>query len=122
MVVANTQVDLEALKSRHSLADVVEAAGVQLRGRSRVRQGVCPFHQESEGSFTVYADTSRFYCFGCGVGGDVLDFIQRAEGLTLPEAMKLLGDWNWYLPRWLNWLPDLRVEAEQAPPGPASAD
>ena len=90
MVVANTQVDLEALKRRHSLADVVEAAGVQLRGRGRVRQGVCPFHQESEGSFTVYADTSRFYCFGCGVGGDVLDFIQRAEGLTLPEAIQRL--------------------------------
>ncbi len=91
MVVANTQVDLAALKSRHSLADVVEAAGVQLRGRGRARQGVCPFHQESEGSFTVYADTSRFYCFGCGVGGDVLDFIQRAEGLTLPEAIQRLG-------------------------------
>ena len=91
MVVANTQVDLAALKSRHSLADVVEAAGVQLRGRGRVRQGVCPFHQESEGSFKVYADTSRFYCFGCGVGGDVLDFIQRAEGLTLPEAIQRLG-------------------------------
>ena len=91
MVVANTQVDLAALKSRYSLADVVEAAGVQLRGRGRVRQGVCPFHQESEGSFTVYADTSRFYCFGCGVGGDVLDFVQRAEGLTLPEAIQRLG-------------------------------
>ena len=91
MVVANTQVDLAALKSRHSLADVVEAAGVQLRGRGRVRQGVCPFHQELEGSFTVYADTSRFYCFGCGVGGDVLDFIQRAEGLTLSEAIQRLG-------------------------------
>ena len=37
MVVANTQVDLAALKSRHSLADVVEAAGVHLRGRGRVR-------------------------------------------------------------------------------------
>ena len=91
MVVANTQVDLAALKSRHPLGDVVEAAGVQLRGRGRVRQGVCPFHQESEGSFTVYADTSRFYCFGCGVGGDVLDFVQRAEGLTLPEAIQRLG-------------------------------
>ena len=44
MVVATTQVDLEALKSRHPLGDVVEAAGVQLRGRGRVRQGVCPFH------------------------------------------------------------------------------
>ena len=99
MVVANTQVDLAALKSRHSLADVVEAAGVQLRGRGRVRQGVCPFHQESEGSFTVYADTSRFYCFGCGVGGDVLDFIQRAEGLTLSEAIRKLDDGSGLVPR-----------------------
>ena len=61
MVVANRQVDLEALKSRYPLGDVVEAAGVQLRGRGRVRQGACPFHQESEGSFTVYGDSERWY-------------------------------------------------------------
>ena len=90
MVVANTQVDLAALKSRHSLADVVEAAGVSLKGRGRVRQGVCPFHDEAEGSFTVYADTERFHCFGCGATGDVLDFIQRTESLSLPEAIARL--------------------------------
>ena len=90
MVVANTQVDLAALKSRHSLGDVVEASGVQLRGRGRVRQGVCPFHQESEGSFTVYGDSELWYCFGCGLGGDVLDFVQRVEGLSLPEAIQRL--------------------------------
>ena len=84
MVTAN--VDITALKARHPLGDTVEAAGVRLRGRGRVRQGVCPFHDENEGSFTVYADSERFYCFGCGLGGDVLDFIQRAEGLSLPEA------------------------------------
>ena len=66
------------------------AAGVQLRGRGRVRQGVCPFHEEAEGSFTVYADTERFYCFGCGAGGDVLDFVRRVEGLSLPEAISRL--------------------------------
>ena len=83
-------VDITALKARHPLGDTVEAAGVRLRGRGRVRQGVCPFHDEAEGSFTVYADSERFYCFGCGEGGDVLDFIQRAEGLTLPEAIARL--------------------------------
>ena len=88
MVVAN--VDIPALKARHPLGDTVEAAGVRLRGRGRVRQGVCPFHDEAEGSFTVYADSERFYCFGCGEGGDVLDFIQRAEGLSLPEAIARL--------------------------------
>ena len=83
-------VDLAALKRRHLLAEVVEGAGVDLRGRGRVRQGVCPFHEEREGSFTVYGDTERWYCFGCGEGGDVLDFIQRAEGLSLPEAIRRL--------------------------------
>jgi len=80
-------VDLPALKRRNPLGDVVEASGVQLRGQGRVRQGVCPFHEESEGSFTVYADSERWYCFGCGEGGDVLDFISRIEGLTLPQAI-----------------------------------
>ena len=50
MVVANGTVDLVALKARHPLGDAVEAAGVRLRGRGRVRQGVCPFHDEVEGS------------------------------------------------------------------------
>ncbi len=87
---AAANVDIPALKARHPLGDTVEAAGVRLRGRGRVRQGVCPFHDEAEGSFTVYGDSERFYCFGCGEGGDVLDFIQRAENLTLPEAIARL--------------------------------
>ncbi len=88
-------VDITSLKARHPLGDTVEAAGVRLRGRGRVRQGVCPFHDEGEPSFTVYADTERFYCFGCGLGGDVLDFMQRIEGITLPEAIRRLdGGWR----------------------------
>ena len=90
MVVANAPVDIPALKARHPLGDMVEASGVRLRGRGRVRQGVCPFHDEAEGSFTVYGDSARFYCFGCGAGGDVLDFIRRVENLSLPEAIARL--------------------------------
>ena len=68
MVTAN--VDIPALKARHPLGDTVEASGVRLRGRGRVRQGVCPFHDELKGSFTVYADSEKWYCFGCGLGGE----------------------------------------------------
>ena len=89
MVTVN--VDIPALKARHPLGDTVEAAGVRLRGRGRVRQGVCPFHEEVEGSFTVYADSERFYCFGCGLGGDVLDFIQQAEGLSAAGGHRAAG-------------------------------
>ena len=90
MTVGYATVDIAALKERHPLGDVVEAAGVRLHGRGRVRQGVCPFHEEVEGSFTVYADSQRWYCFGCGEGGDALDFLQRVEGLSLPEAIRRL--------------------------------
>ena len=93
MVTTIASVDIPALKARHPLGDTVEASGVRLRGRGRVRQGVCPFHDEVEGSFTVYADSERWYCFGCGLGGDVLDFIRRAENLSLSEAIQRLdGD------------------------------
>ena len=90
MVAARAPVDLAALKERHPLGDVVEASGVRLHGRGRVRQGICPFHEEVEGSFTVYADSQRWYCFGCGEGGDVLDFVRRAEDLSLPDAIRRL--------------------------------
>ena len=38
----------------------------------------------------MYGDTERWYCFGCGEGGDMLDFLQRLEGLSLPEAIRRL--------------------------------
>ena len=94
---ATATIDIPALKRRSPLAGVVEGSGVTLSSRAgnRVRQGVCPFHEETQGSFTVYADTQRWYCFGCGLGGDVLDFIQRLDGVGLPEAIRRLdgGDW-----------------------------
>ena len=90
-VTTSHRVDIPALKAVHPLGEFVEASGVELRGTGRVRQGLCPFHEETEGSFTVYSDTERWFCFGCGIGGDVLDFMQRAEGLNLPEAIERLA-------------------------------
>ncbi len=95
-------VDIPALKARHPLGDAVEAAGVRLRGRGRVRQGVCPFHDEAEGSFTVYEDSQRFWCFGCGEGGDVLDFLRRSENLSLPQAIARLDGSPGLAPRAAN--------------------
>ncbi len=95
-------VDIPALKARHPLGDTVEAAGVRLRGRGRVRQGVCPFHDEAEGSFTVYGDSEKFFCFGCGAGGDVLDFVRRVENLSLPEAIARLDGSPGLAPRAAN--------------------
>ncbi len=95
MIATTKTVDIPAFKRLYPLGDVVEARGVSLRGRGRVRQGVCPFHDETAGSFTVYADSQRWYCFGCGLGGDVLDFIQRLDGVDLPEAIRRLQGGPW---------------------------
>ena len=95
MIASAPSVDIPTLKRRYPLGNVVEASGVKLAGRGRVRQGVCPFHDETAGSFTVYADSQRWYCFGCGLGGDVLDFIQRLDGVDLPEAIRRLQGGSW---------------------------
>ena len=95
MIATTNAVDIPALKRRYLLGDVVEFSGVKLVGRGRVRQGVCPFHEETAGSFTVYADSQRWYCFGCGLGGDVLDFIQQLDGVGLPEAIRRLQGGSW---------------------------
>ena len=83
-------VDLQELKSRYNLADVVEAAGVKLNGAPNLRQGACPFHGETKPSFTVYANTQRFYCFGCHIHGDLYEFVQRMENLDLNETVERL--------------------------------
>jgi RND superfamily putative drug exporter len=43
------------------------------------------------------------------------------RGVLLPATMKLLGEWNWYFPRWLEWLPRLSPEADGAPEAPEAA-
>jgi RND superfamily putative drug exporter len=52
---------------------------------------------------------------GIGLAAAVLIDATIVRGVLLPATMKLLGDWNWYLPRWLEWLPELEHEREVAP-------
>jgi len=54
--------------------------------------GLCPFHQEKTGSFNVHQSRQFYKCFGCGVGGDVLKFVMEIDGLTFPEALKMLAE------------------------------
>lgn len=51
----------------------------------------CPFHSEKTPSCTIYPDTQSFYCFGCGVGGDVVTFIKKIENLEYMEAVRFLA-------------------------------
>ena len=81
---------IEELKM-HSDIESVVSSYVQLKRRGRILVGLCPFHSEKSGSFTVYPESQSFYCFGCGAGGDVIGFIRRIENLEYVEAVKLLA-------------------------------
>ena len=81
---------LQELRSRNSITSVISGY-VQLKRRGRTEVGLCPFHGEKTPSFTVYPDTESFYCFGCGIGGDVINFIRHAENLDYIDAVRLLA-------------------------------
>ena len=83
-------VDIEAVKHSNPIAEVVSRHGVELRGRGERLTGRCPFHGDGQPSFTVYPATRSFYCFGCGAGGDVIDFVRRAERVGFREALERL--------------------------------
>ena len=81
---------LQELKMRNDLAEVA-APYVNLKRRGRNLVGLCPFHGEKTPSFNIYTENGSFYCFGCGVGGDVISFVMRIENLDYLDAVKLLA-------------------------------
>ncbi len=75
-------------------ADIVKIVGEHVRLRKAGAQnwtGLCPFHSEKSGSFSVHAARQFFHCFGCGASGDVFAFLMRIESLSFPEAVKAVA-------------------------------
>ncbi|TAJ21998.1 MAG: hypothetical protein EPO65_00090 [Dehalococcoidia bacterium] len=85
-------VDVERIKRAYPIADVIAAHGVALRPTGRRFMGRCPFHHDDRPSLVVYPDTRSYYCFGCGSGGDVIDFIRRTRDLGFAQAIAYLGE------------------------------
>ncbi|MBQ7385646.1 MAG: DNA primase [Ruminococcus sp.] len=81
---------LSELKLRSDITDIVSSY-VNLKRRGRNMIGLCPFHSEKTPSFNIYPENGSFYCFGCGVGGDVITFIMKIENLDYIEAVKFLA-------------------------------
>ncbi len=81
--------DISEIRQSNPLPEVVGAV-VSLKKVGREWVGRCPFHADRSPSFTIYDDGRRFQCFGCGAGGDVLDFVQQLNQVSLTEAAKML--------------------------------
>ena len=82
---------LQELLARNDIESVVSGY-VALKRRGRNLVGLCPFHGEKTASFNLYPETSSFYCFGCGAGGDVITFVKRIENLDYMDAVRFLAD------------------------------
>jgi len=87
---------MEFVEQLKSSIDIVKVIGEYVRlkrqGSTGRYLGLCPFHQEKTPSFNVNQTRQFYKCFGCGVAGDALKFVMEIDGLTFPEAIKLLAE------------------------------
>ncbi len=83
---------IEEVRSRNDIVDVI-GQYVHLQKKGAYYFGLCPFHNEKSGSFSVSGGSKQmFYCFGCGAGGSVITFLMKYDNLTFHEAVKQLAD------------------------------
>ena len=87
---------IEEVRSRNDIVDVISQY-VRLSKKGSTYFGLCPFHNEKTGSFSVSPNKQMYYCFGCGAGGNVFTFLMEYENFTFGEAMEALATvpvWN----------------------------
>ena len=81
---------LDELVARSDIVDVV-GSYVALTKKGANYFGLCPFHNEKTGSFSVSPDKQIYHCFGCKKGGGVISFIMEEENLSFPDAVRFLA-------------------------------
>jgi DNA primase catalytic core len=82
---------VEAVKSALDLVAIVEGR-TRLRRQGSSYKGLCPFHAEKTPSFSVLPERGTYHCFGCGEGGDAIDFVRKTEGVDFVGAIEWLAD------------------------------
>ena len=83
--------DVELLRERADIVEVAAGYSHLKKAGGRTYKGLCPFHSEKTPSFTVDQAKGLWHCFGCGEGGDIYNFVQKAENLPFPEAVEWLA-------------------------------
>lgn len=79
------------VKDRLDIVEVISGY-VRLHRQGQEYVGLCPFHSEKSPSFTVSREKQLWYCFGCSEGGDLFDFIMKAEAVDFAQALRMLAD------------------------------
>ncbi len=95
---------VEAARARHRLADAAGPTGVAVGTVSGTMTVSCPMpshgHPDRTPSMRLYLDDDRYYCFGCGAKGDVVQWVRDAEGLSLGEAIAALDGSQHFCNAW----------------------
>ena len=86
-----TNNNAELIKSKADIIDVVSGY-VEIKKSGSNYKGLCPFHSEKGASFMVNQNLQIYKCFGCGEAGDVINFIEKIEGVDFKGAIKILAD------------------------------
>jgi len=84
---------IERIKNDNPIAQVI-GRYVELRPSGNNLVGLCPFHEDRVPSFTVYPNTGKFHCYGCGKHGDVISFLREKQGLNFNEALDALDPFS----------------------------
>ncbi len=78
------------IKNAADIVDIIsESVALKKAGQNHI--GLCPFHSEKTPSFTVSPAKQIFHCFGCGAGGNVFGFLMKHQGVSFPEAIRMLA-------------------------------
>ena len=77
---------IEEVRSRNDIVDVI-GQYVHLTKKGSTYFGLCPFHNEKTGSFSVSPNKQMYYCFGCGAGGNVFTFMMQYENFTFGRVL-----------------------------------
>lgn len=103
---------IEEVRQKNDIVDVVSQY-VKLTRKGSSYFGLCPFHNEKTPSFSVTPGKQMYYCFGCGAGGNVFNFIMEYENYSFGEALKHLADRAGVeLPK-IEYSKEVREKAEQ---------
>lgn len=84
--------DIKDLVASASLEDYI-GKFVELKPQNHELFGLCPFHKENTPSFSVTPNNKKWYCFGCGRGGDIVDFIKLYHNVEFKEAFRILQEY-----------------------------
>jgi DNA primase len=83
--------DIDEIKKRLKIEEIVSEY-IKLKKAGSGFTALCPFHNEKSPSFNISPDRGIYKCFGCGESGDVLEFVQKFEGITFQESLKKLAE------------------------------